>query len=194
MQCPYIDGDCLVDTSDSSSEAEPPDDSEEEGAEFEADLVNFQTPPPLAAYMASLIPVRYRRSLVIEPTPGAGNLLVALGKAGFTHVEAPPGDFFRWTPTRQPKVVLGNPPWSPMQLAYEILERCLADFEPQFVVMLMPWLTLINSDRRTRMLREFGLRKVLHVPRSLFPGIRAQCCILVLEKGYAGEVKLGFYR
>jgi hypothetical protein len=172
-------------------------DQEEEfviSPEFVPDVINFQTPPDLCAFMTSLIPVRYRRqSLVIEPTPGAGNLLSALANAGFRRVEAPTGDFFQWSPSERPKVVIGNPPWTPPKLAYSIMNRCLAEFQPQFVVLLMPWLTLINSTRRTELLLDYGLKKVIHVSRSTFPGIRMQCCILVLDKGYGGEVQLGFY-
>lgn len=190
---PYVDGDCLIDCEvEGSSQTE--EGEEELGTpEFVADLVNFQTPPYLCAYMTSLIPAKYKRSLVVEPTPGAGNLLVALREAGFKRVEAPPGDFYQWWPSRRPQVVIGNPPWSPMRQAYDIMKRCLLEFEPDFVVMLMPWLTLINSERRTELLVEFGLQRVIHVPRSTFPGIRAQCCILVLEKGYQGRVELDFF-
>lgn len=180
--------DAIVEVEESESEtSEGPD-------EFEPDLVNFQTPAHLCSYMVSLIPAKYRRrSLVVEPTPGAGNMLAALDSAGFREVESPVGDFFRWRPSRQPTVVIGNPPWSPMAVAYDILDRCLTEFLPDMVIMLMPWLTLINSNRRTRMLVGYGLQRVIHMPRSIFPGIRAQSCLLVLEKGYRGDVVMDFY-
>lgn len=42
--------------------------------------LQFQTPPPVAAYMASLIPVGAKK--ILEPTPGAGNLVRAIQSAG----------------------------------------------------------------------------------------------------------------
>lgn len=197
---PYIQGDCLIDVTPSSDEQASTSTTEDAGEDesipiedlFVPDMVNFQTPPDLCDYMVSLIPKKYRHSLTIEPTPGAGNLITALRRARFRNVESPPGDFFLWSPSGRPRVVVGNPPWTPSNLAYEIMNRCLG-FSPNFVVLLLPWLTLINSQRRAQMLLTYGLKQVIHIPRSTFPGIRAQCCIYILEKGYNGAVELGFH-
>ena len=158
---------------------------------FVADTHNFQTPPDICRLMVSLVPGKYKRSCVMEPCPGAGRLVGALQEAGFRNVCSPPGDFWDWNPPQSPRVVVGNPPWSPMSSAYAILARCMA-LQPEVIVMLMPWLTLINSDGRTAALCEWGLERVLHLPRTTFRGARVQCCIVVLRRGYKGPVGLSF--
>src|SRR5688572_1264997 len=42
---------------------------------------DFQTPPPVCKYMASLVPAGVKT--VIEPTPGQGNLVKALQATGY---------------------------------------------------------------------------------------------------------------
>lgn len=154
---------------------------EPEETAFVPDLENFQTPPYLCNYMAAMLKGAVPPdALVVEPTPGAGNMVQALQNHGFTHIESPPGDFFQWLPSARPVAIIGNPPWSPMTLAYEILFRCL-DSGPDIVIMVMPWMTLLNSDSRIQELRKRGLDRIIGLPRSVFPGIRAGCCILVFQ-------------
>jgi hypothetical protein len=168
---------------------------EEEVPSFEGqDNVNFQTPPYLCNFIAEVVKQSLGPDeLIVEPTPGAGNMVAALRAGGFQRVEYPPGDFFKWLPSAGPAAIVGNPPWSPMTKAYEILFRCL-DMNPRLVVMVMPWMTLLNSDSRIQKLAAKGLNSIIALPRSVFPGIRAGCCILVFtpELGTVQEVGVRF--
>ena len=83
-----------------------------------------------------------------------------------------------------------NPPFSPMKQGYVILEKCMGMSD--VIIALMPWLVLINSERRTKMLREWGLVSVTHLPRSVFKGARVQCCILEMVKGYANKTEFKY--
>ena len=97
-----------------------------------------------------------------------------------------PENFFEFH--KQVDVIVGNPPFSPMNIGYDILERC---FElSDNIIMLMPWLSLINSEKRTQMYRERGLKKVIHLPRKAFKGSRVQTCVMVFEQGYPGKIEL----
>lgn len=64
------------------------------------------------------------------------------------------------------------------------------------IIILLPWLALINSERRVRKYIEKGLKKVVHLPCKAFPGARVQTCILVFQKGpqkgYRGNISLEF--
>src|SRR6056300_890354 len=104
--------------------------------------IDFQTPEWCCEYMVSLIPEL--SITVLEPTPGAGNLVDALNKNNF-NVTAPV-DF--WAVTGRYDAVVMNPPFSPMQQGYDILYSVM-DMTDN-IIALMPWLTLINSERRTK--------------------------------------------
>ena len=78
-----------------------------------------------------------------------------------------------------------NPPFTPMQLGYDILYEVMNLSDN--IVALMPWLTLINSEKRTKLLMEFGMKSVTHLPRSIFKGARVQTCIINLKKGFRGD-------
>jgi len=143
---------------------------------------DFQTPSWLCEYMVSLIPEGVKS--VLEPTPGTGNLVKAL--VGY-HVTAPL-DF--WSVWNQWDCVVMNPPFSPMRLGYDILYRCME--MTNVIIALMPWLTLINSERRSNDIIKWGLYGVTHLPRRAFPGARVQCCVLEMQYGYAGDISLRF--
>ena len=115
---------------------------------------------------------------ILEPTPGEGNLANAANSKGIVIC---PNDFFELEPQRFEAVVM-NPPFTPMELGYRILFACMEMSDE--VVALMPWLTLINSQKRTDTLVSFGLKSVTHLPRTIFKGARVQCCIIHLVKGY----------
>jgi hypothetical protein len=147
----------------------------------------FQTPRWCAAYMASLIPPDCRT--VLEPTPGAGNLVAALSDR---EVTAPAGDFWQeiaplhlWF-----DCVVMNPPFSPPSIGYQILLRCME--MTNHIIALMPWLTIINAVHRTKLILDYGLVSVTHLPRSTFPGTRVQCCVLQLSRGFSGVTALRF--
>jgi len=145
------------------------------------DYENFQSPPKICEYMASRVP-KDSMLTVLEPTPGKGNLVEALEKRG-VQVYAPTGNFFLedWEGKRYDYIV-SNVPFSPMMVGYKILYKCMEMSDN--IIALMPWLTLINSEKRTRDLMDFGLYSITHLPRNIFKGARVQTCILHLQKGY----------
>ena len=149
--------------------------------------MDFQTPDWVCKIMASCISelVDYPYT-VLEPTPGEGNLVRAINERYPSSMVYTPKDFFAFN--EQVDVVVGNPPFSPMSVGYDILERCF-DMSSN-VIMLMPWLALINSEKRTRMYRLHGLKKVIHLPRKAFKGSRVQTCIMVFRQGYCGNIEL----
>ena len=75
-----------------------------------------------------------------------------------------------------------NPPFSPMKKGYEILDICME--KGDVIIALMPWLTIINSNKRAQKIKEFGLQKVIHLPRSTFKGSRVQTCLISLVKKF----------
>ncbi len=121
---------------------------------------------------------------ILEPTKGAGNLVKALIKKG--NVIAPDVDFFKMEPRRFDWIVM-NPPFSPMKKGYRILYKCMEMSDN--IVALMPWLTMINGDKRTKDIMNFGLVSITHLPRSVFKGARVQTCILLLKNGYCGKTE-----
>ena len=79
--------------------------------------INFQTPEWVCNEMVKMIP--QGTVTVLEPTPGAGNMVKALDGYSVTA----PEDF--WTVTGQFDAVVMNPPFSPMVQGYRILFRCM---------------------------------------------------------------------
>lgn len=140
------------------------------------DILNFQTPEWVCKEMVELIPEGV--VTVLEPTPGVGNLVKALNNYDVT---AP--DDFGGVHSRFDAVIM-NPPFSPMVEGYRILFRCMEMTD--IIIAVMPWLTLINSEKRTKLIKDWGLRSVTHLPRKAFAGARVQCCIMFMEKGYSG--------
>ena len=176
---------------------------DEEGAkiaEGEKWLTDFQTPVPVCNYMASL--VFYHGSLVLEPTPGTGNLSKALAAAG--HEVYSPQDFFQMTPRSFDAVVM-NPPFSSryafgvppelnkygMRLGYHILTECMK--MSKSVIALMPWFTISDSDVRLRAIKRYGLLSVTALPRRTFRYARIQTVVLHLQKGFDGDTIFRVY-
>lgn len=155
----------------------------------------FQTPPEICKYMASLVPNNAKT--VLEPTPGDGNLVRELHKF---HVTAPT-DFFKMEKARFDCVVM-NPPFSieytfgipdainkkGSQIGYHILKSCMEMSDN--IIALFPWFIITNSEKRMKEIKQWGLRSVCVVPRRWFPGSRTSTCILVLEKGYSEKIEL----
>lgn len=141
-------------------------------------FTHFQTPANICAYMSSLLPES--AGTILEPTPGAGNLVNALDKKGEVFA---PENFFEMKPRRFDWIVM-NPPFTPMKTGYKILYSCM-DMSDN-IVALMPWLTIINGQKRTADIMRFGLKSITHLPRNAFPGAKVQTCILHMNKGYAG--------
>lgn len=153
----------------------------------------FQTPPEICDYMVSLVPLV--TITVLEPTPGEGNIVAALLRNRDDYLVTAPRDFWsgyiRLGLDSYDCVVM-NPPFTPMKLGYRILFECMKMSD--CVIALMPWLTIINSQRRTDKILEYGLKSVTHLPRSVFPGSRVQTCILEMKRGWAGAVIMSFWK
>ena len=143
--------------------------------------INFQTPLWCCEKMVSLLPDNI--SMVLEPTPGEGNLAATLEKK--YNVIRANGDFFQFKFDSQIDAVVMNPPFSPMKKGYEILDICMEKVD--VIIALMPWLTIINSNKRAQKIKEFGLQKVIHLPRSTFKGSRVQTCLISLVKKFNGN-------
>ncbi len=103
---------------------------------------DFQTPEKICKYMSSFLPEN--SGDILEPTKGLGNLVKALCEKG--NVIAPDGDFFEMEKRRYDWVVM-NPPFTPMKKGYQILYECM-DMADN-IIALMPWLTIINGQKRT---------------------------------------------
>jgi type I restriction-modification system DNA methylase subunit len=140
---------------------------------------NFQTPQNVCDYMASMVLVT--KGIILEPTAGKGNLVKSLKKYGEVFV---PKDF-NTMPDQKFDYVVMNPPFTPMKQGYDILYRCMGMSDN--IIALMPYLTIINGEKRTNDIFNFGLKSITHLPRSIFKGSRVQTCILEMKKGYKGE-------
>jgi hypothetical protein len=148
--------------------------------------LDFQTPEDVCNLMASFLPDNV--GLILEPTSGEGNLVKALSKKGDVFA---PVDFFEMEFKRFDTVVM-NPPFSPMKLGYKILYSCMEMSD--VVIALMPWLTMINGNKRTNDIMNFGLVSITHLPRSIFDGARVQTCILEMRKGFDGDTVFKTYK
>lgn len=144
--------------------------------------MEFQTQESVCKYMVSLIPAGV--STVLEPTPGKGNLVRALNGYQVTA----PSEF--WDVSGRFDAIVMNPPFTPMEQGYRILYAVMEMSD--IIIALMPWLTIINSEKRTSDIEGYGLKSVTHLPRSAFKGSRVQTCILEMQKGYEGVKSLRF--
>jgi hypothetical protein len=140
---------------------------------------NFQTPEKICEYMASFIPEN--PGLILEPTAGKGNLVKVLERYGNVFA---PDDFYKMEEKRFDWVVM-NPPFTPMKQGYEILYKCM-DMSDN-IIALMPYLVIINGEKRTADIMNWGLKSITHLPRSTFKGSRVQTCILEMKRGYQGD-------
>ncbi len=137
---------------------------------------HFQTPEHVCIYMASFLP--QNAGSILEPTPGKGNLVKALTSYGT--IVAPDNfneldkNWFDW--------IVMNPPFTPMKQGYEILYKCM-DMTDN-IIALMPYLAIINGEKRTNDIMQWGLKSITHLPRSTFKGSRVQTCILEMKRGY----------
>ena len=145
--------------------------------------MDFQTPLNVCDYMVKMIPYYdYGKNLkILEPTPGQGNLVNSLRKYLKSEIVAP-DNFWDLPKNEKYNFVVMNPPFSPMKQGYEILYRCM-DLSNN-IIALMPWLTIINGEKRTKDIMNFGLKSITHLPRNIFKGSRVQCCILEMQKGH----------
>jgi type I restriction-modification system DNA methylase subunit len=159
----------------------------------------FQTPPELCRYMASLVPDRAKT--ILEPTPGDGNLVRELSNK--FNVTAPE-DFFQMERSVFDCVVT-NPPFSieyaygmpdeinkkGSQVGYHILKSCMEMSDT--IIALLPWFIITNSEKRMKEIKAWGLKSVCVVPRRWFKGSRVSNCILFLQKGYTGKIEMTMF-
>jgi type I restriction-modification system DNA methylase subunit len=108
----------------------------------------FQTPEWCCDLMSSMIPDNVIK--VLEPTPGLGNLVTAIKNRGF-EVESPLN--FEDVSGKFDAIVM-NPPFTPMKRGYEILYKAMN--MTNNIIALMPWLSIINSEKRTKIIMEYG--------------------------------------
>ena len=150
------------------------------------DNLKFQTPEWVCEIMVNLIDGN--PTFILEPTPGVGNIVKALKiKFPDSEIDAPV-DFYKHIKYYYGRYhyVVANPPFTPMKIGYEMLDNFFKLTDN--IIILMPWLALINSEKRTEKYISNGLKKIIHLPRYAFPGTRVQTCILVFEKGYKGNI------
>ena len=157
--------------------------------------VEFQTPPEVCRYMASLVPGTAVN--VLEPTKGIGNIVEAL--TGFNVIS--PDDYFLLDKSLKFDAVVMNPPFSSksavldnappiyanykgMKFGYRLLTDCMQ--KSDVVIALMPWFTISDSDVRLRFLKSFGMKSLTALPRKTFEYARIQTCVMELVKGYQG--------
>ena len=159
----------------------------------------FQTPPEVCRYMASLVPDDCVN--VLEPTPGIGNLVNALLET--RHLVTAPSDYFLLDRSLKFDAVVMNPPFSSksaftenivgnfagkgMRFGYAMLLDCMKKSDN--IIALMPWFTISDSDVRLRYLKSWGLISVTALPRKTFQYARIQTCVLQLQKGYTGNTE-----
>ena len=150
--------------------------------------MDFQTPTWVCNGMISMIDELIKSpETILEPTPGDGNLVRAIENRYQYSFVYEPTFFFEFN--RKVDCIVGNPPFTPMKKGYDILERC---FElSDNIIFLMPWLALINSEKRTKLYIDHGLKRVVHLPRKAFSGSRVQTCIMVFQKGYQDKIEFG---
>lgn len=156
---------------------------------------DFQTPPNVCKYMASLIPEGTKT--VLEPTPGQGNLVRALSGYQVTA----PDNYWDMDKKQQFDCIASNLPFSSktfwgcpqkyegkgMIVAYRVLGELMGMSDN--IIALMPWFTISDSDVRLRSIKQYGLISVTALPRKTFQYARIQTCVLQLQKGYAGKTE-----
>lgn len=151
----------------------------------------FQTPMIVGRHMATMLVPGF----TLEPTPGLGNLVRCAEEVGCWCYE-PDGDFFKDPILNPPRVVrfdnvIMNPPYSDSQQGWTFLEPCL-DLSCN-IVILAPWILLINSGKRIDRLIKFGMQSVTHLPRKTFPGSRVQTCVIHLNKHHHGPTEFNYF-
>jgi len=140
---------------------------------------HFQTPPNICNYMASFLPKNAGK--ILEPTAGKGRLVEALKSYGDVIA---PQDFYKLEKQSFDWIVM-NPPFTPMSQGYKILYNCMEMSDN--IIALMPYLCIINGEKRTQDIMDYGLKSITHLPRSTFKGSRVQTCILEMQRGYKGQ-------
>lgn len=149
--------------------------------------MDFQTPVWLCNYMVSL--VEGNPHSILEPTPGEGNLVKAIKKK-FPNSDVYAPEKLNFENIGNFDYIIANPPFSPMKKGYDLLQNLF--FYSNNILIIMPWHSIINSEKRTTYYLQQGLRTVTHIPRRAFNGSRVQTCILHFNKKSVDEIILDF--
>lgn len=149
-----------------------------------------QTPPHIAEHMAILLSwLDIPLNSILEPHPGAGNLVDAL-KKWYDESKIKTYRSFEAIPkTKRFDAIVMNPPFD--NTGWIHLQHCLT--KSKNIICLLPWSLLLNSENTINILLKFGLKRIIHLPRNSFTN-RVQCCIVVLKKGYQGETRYSLYK
>ena len=78
-----------------------------------------------------------------------------------------------------------------MKIGYYILDRCMT--AAPIVIALMPWFLMLDSSVRMKKVMDFGLVKVIALPRHTFNYARIQCNVICLVKGYKGPTEFTMF-
>lgn len=141
--------------------------------------MDLQTPLPVCGYMVGLLSKHVPKGrMILEPTPGIGNLVSTLRHKGY-HVAKPKGDYWKMKPRHYDAVVM-NPPFTPAHQGYRFLYEAM--YRANIVITVMPFDVMLNSIKRTRDLIAYGLVSITLLPRNIFPECGVKCCILELKK------------
>lgn len=77
-------------------------------------------------------------------------------------------------------IVITNPPFD--SKSYGIFNKII--LFSNNISILVHYLFIINSNSRTRLVKNFGIKKITHLPRGVFDNSKVQTCILFLESGF----------
>ena len=148
--------------------------------------IDFQTPWWVCELMIDL--VEHEPVFILEPTSGAGNLVKSLNSRFPDSIIDAPKDFYKFLKYNHSRYhyIVANPPFTPMTQGYKMLDKFFKIADD--IIILLPWLALINSEKRTKKYISNGLKRIIHLPRSAFPGSRVQTCVLVFQRGYHGDI------
>jgi len=136
----------------------------------------FQTPDWVCDLMVNMIPITDNPKVILEPTPGEGNLVRAIQRRFSQCRILAPNDIYLFHPKEKIDWTVSNPPFTPMSLGFSLLQRMKIWCDN--IVILLPWLLLINSEERTDWFLRAGLSEVIHLPRSVFGSSRVQACVM----------------
>lgn len=141
---------------------------------------DFQTPIALCRWWVRYLEIP-QTDMVLEPTPGFGNLYDVLDCEFSLFVETPEDDIYQHQPKHMYDWIIANPPFSPMEKGYDILDLCFQWIKPTGMIsFLLPWLPLLNSDKRVK---KYGphIAEIIHLPRNIFPGSKVQTAIFIFD-------------
>ena len=152
--------------------------------------------------------IDFEPKLVLEPSIGDGNLVKALWDRfpeckviGYDIEETIlkddrltfiKQDFLTAEINIDVDLILSNPPFTPMTMAYKFFDKCV-NIQKRGIY-LIPYLFLINSSGRPKKYsQEFDLKNVINLPRSVFKNSRIQSCILDTYEGKTNTTNYTWY-